>query len=91
MSSGYSDELTIDRIDPDGNYCPENCRWVTNKVQQNNLTTNHMLQYNGLNLSIAQWAEKCGIPYTTLLGRISRGWSVEKALTTPVKKNACTA
>ena len=46
-ANGYTDELTIDRIDPRGNYEPSNCRWVTQKVQQNNRTNNVRIAYNG--------------------------------------------
>lgn len=47
--NGYKENLTIDRIDVNGNYCPENCRWITNKEQQNNKRNNHIIEYNQKN------------------------------------------
>lgn len=86
MANGYHDDLTIDRRDNDGNYCPENCRWVTRKVQNNNKGNNHKLTYNGETHTMAEWAEITGISYGNIRNRISKlKWSVEKTLTTPTK------
>lgn len=83
MANGYKKGLSIDRIDNDGNYCPENCRWVTNKVQQNNKSNNHLLSFNGETLTMSQWADKTGISWQKIKDRITKlNWSVEKALTT---------
>lgn len=84
LSSGYSEHLTIDRIDVDGMYCPENCRWSTAKEQANNRTSNHTLTFNNETHTIAEWSEILNIPPKTLYKRIYDGWSVESALTTPV-------
>ena len=81
MANGYDDTLTIDRIDVNGNYEPSNCRWVSRKVQMNNTRRNHLITYNGKTQTIAQWAEELNIKQNTLLYRIRRGWSIEKALT----------
>lgn len=81
MTNGYSDELTIDRINPDGNYEPTNCRWVTVKEQQSNKRNNHLITYNGETHTAKQWSEIKGIKRTTLEERLKRGWSVQKTLT----------
>lgn len=84
LENGYRDGLTIERIDTNGNYCPENCRWATQKEQQNNRTNNRTITYKGKTQTIAQWAEETGIKYTTLWQRIYRyNWSIEKAMATP--------
>ena len=87
LENGYKDNLTIDRINPNGNYEPSNCRWVTQKVQQNNRRNNRLLTYNNETLTISQWSEKLGFKRSVIGQRINgMGWSVEKALTTPVRK-----
>lgn len=90
MANGYSDDLTIDRIDVNSNYCPENCRWATEKEQSNNKRNNHLLTYNGKTQTLQQWSNEVGIPEDTLLYRIQSGWALEYALTLPpnfTKKN----
>ena len=80
-----SDGMSLDRIDPNGNYCKENCRWATNYTQQNNKRNNTFVEYNGKVQTLAQWARELDINYDTLVDRISRyGWSAERALTTKV-------
>lgn len=86
MQNGYKDNLTIDRINVNGNYEPSNCRWVDMKTQNNNNRNNHKITYNNKTLTLAQWSIIYGIPYQTLATRLYRGWSIEKALTTPTKK-----
>ena len=85
LENGYQDNLSIDRIDVNGNYCPENCRWTTDKEQKNNTRRNHYITYNGKTQSMSKWAEELNISYTVLRARINRSkWSIEKAFTKPV-------
>lgn len=86
MSHGYQDGLTIDRIDVDGDYCPENCRWASVKEQQNNKRSNHIMRLNGVEHTISEWSEILGIKKTTIKERLNIGWSDEEALTVPVRK-----
>lgn len=87
VTHGYRENLTIDRIDVNGDYCPENCRWVTMKKQNNNKRNNMKISYNGETLTLAEWSEKLGIKEITLWHRIfAYGWAVEKAFETPVRK-----
>lgn len=78
-------ECTIDRIDDDGDYSPDNCRWVNQIVQSNNRLSNHTIEYNGEVHTITQWSKITGIRKDTLRRRIVvYGWSIERALTEPV-------
>lgn len=85
-ANGYADNLTIDRIDTNGNYCPENCRWADMVTQANNTSRNHLLEYNGEVHTLAEWSKLTGINYMSLKTRIRRGWSVERALTERANK-----
>ena len=86
IQNGFEENLTLDRIDVNGNYEPENCRWISQKEQMRNTRANHLLTYNGYTKTMADWAEITGIPYSTLKQRINKyNYSVEKALTKPVK------
>lgn len=87
ISHGYSKGLTIDRIDNNAGYSPENCRWTTYKVQNNNLRTNVFFEFEGERKTIAQWADITGFSPALIWQRIHRmGWPIERALTEPVHK-----
>lgn len=86
MANGYTEGLTIDRIDVNGDYCPENCRLATMKEQANNRRNNRLLTFRGDTHTLTEWAAITGISLYTLNSRLNQlGWSVERALSTPVK------
>lgn len=87
LERGYQKHLTIDRIDNNKGYSPDNCRWAERKSQSTNRRNNHYITYNGETKTLAEWARLLGIKRKTLSDRITRyGWNVEKALTTPTRK-----
>lgn len=77
LDNGYNDDLTIDRVNVDGNYEPSNCRWANWKEQSNNKRSNHYYTYQGVTKTIKQWSEDTGINHETLRYRIMQGWSEE--------------
>ena len=81
------DGFSIDRIDVNGDYSPENCRWADDVTQCNNRQFNFKVTFNGITETLRYWSEKTGINKSALYLRIHRrGWDVEKALTTPLRK-----
>lgn len=84
LKNGYSDDLSIDRINNNGNYEPSNCRWVDPVVQGNNRRTNQILEFDGERKTVKEWSDEIGMPDQTIYKRLEAGWSVEEILTTPV-------
>jgi hypothetical protein len=83
MGRRPSPELTLERRDNDGPYSPENCYWAPDAVQRRNKRSNHLLTLHGETLCLQDWAKKMGWTPSVISQRLRRGWSVEKALTTP--------
>lgn len=81
IDNGYSHELSLDRINTNGDYCPNNCRWITVNEQQRNKRNNRIIEYNGKKHCIAEWAELTGIPKQTIVSRLRYGWDVKDVLT----------
>lgn len=86
MDNGYKEDLTIDRIDVNGDYEPNNCRWVTNSEQQNNKRNNHIIEYYGQKYTISQLSKYLGVNTATLRNRIMQNWKQEE-LSLPTNYN----
>lgn len=84
MTNGYEENLTLDRIDVNGNYEPSNCRWADRTTQANNTRSNHLIEYDGKTQTIAEWSRETGIKQHTIIRRLGLGWSIERTLKTPV-------
>ena len=70
IKNGYKENLSIDRIDVNGNYCPENCRWADSFTQANNKRTNVFIEYKGILHTVAEWSRILDIKRTTLEKRL---------------------
>lgn len=86
LQHGYSPGLSIDRIDVNGPYSPENCRWVDRYIQMNNTRRNHFLEFQGERHTVSEWSRIVGISVRCLFSRLRRGWSIEDTLITPPKR-----
>lgn len=82
LENGYNESLTLDRIDVNGNYEPNNCRWISNLEQQSNRGNNRKITYKGETKALCEWARIYNLKWKTLQNRINDGWDIEKALTT---------
>ena len=87
IKNGYKKDLSIDRINVNGNYEPNNCRWATFDEQINNRTNTVKLEYNSIVKPLTEWAREYKIPIVTLKDRLKRGWNIERALTEKIHKN----
>ena len=83
LSHGYREDLTIERLDVNGDYTPNNCTWATYKVQANNMRSNHLVTIDGITMNLSEWAEYYGINVKTVRDRLLRGWDIKRALVTP--------
>ena len=89
IANGYEDRtenvLSLDREDNNKDYCPENCRWVTNKEQANNKTNNLKFTINGETKTLSQWVKEYNLDYKLVHSRVyNNKWDIERALNTPV-------
>ena len=84
MGERPSDKHQIDRIDNDGNYCPENCQWVTRDIQVKNKRNNHFITANGETLHLSEWARRLGCANGAILARIHQGMDEVAAVTKPI-------
>ena len=84
LQNGYTDDLTIDRIDNSKGYSPDNCRWVTTKKQSRNKSSNNLVSINGITKTLKDWCGVYNINYQTVQDRLRRKWEPVKALTTPI-------
>lgn len=78
--NGYNERLTIDRIDVNGDYEPNNCRWVDVKTQIRNRRNTWYITYKGKTKPLMEWCEILNLNYNTVQSRLNHGWSIEKAL-----------
>lgn len=86
MKEGYRDDLTLDRKDNNGNYCKDNCRWVSLKKQQNNRRDNRIVEYDGKSCTLSEFAETTGINYNSILTRLHAGLPFDEAIQIPEKE-----
>lgn len=77
-------KMTVERIDSNGPYSPENCRWASTREQHLNMRSNRRLEFDGRSLTVTEWEQEVGISRAAILRRLGRGWSVDRALTTAV-------
>ena len=87
INNGYKKDLTLDRIDVNGDYEPSNCRWATKEEQDNNRRTNRKITYNGETKTLSQWCRKYNINIVTFSDRLKSGMSIKEAFEKPVIKS----
>lgn len=84
LSNGYNDTLSIDRIDPNGNYCPENCRWASKSVQERNKRNTPLLVIDGIGRTATEWSEISGVSADRIRKRKKKGWDDKRAVFAPL-------
>jgi len=82
MGNRPSSKHSIDRIDNNGDYSPENCRWGNSDEQNNNQRTNRLVELNGVIKTVAQWARDANLTHSALTGRLNRWDDINKSITT---------
>lgn len=85
---GLKREWTIERRDVNGSYCPENCYWSNYTKQNNNKRNSRLIEYEGQFKTASEWGREKGFAPGTIIQRISNGWSIHRALNTPVAKQS---
>lgn len=89
IANGYDEnaehgKCTIDRIDVNGDYCPNNCRFVSNLIQQRNKRNNRFIEYKGIKLCVSDWEKRLNFSQGTIKTRIKNGWSIKQIIETPI-------
>lgn len=85
LKNGYSPELEIDRIDPDGPYSPDNCRWITKSENSKRSRRNRIFYHGGIGKTLNDWCKCLGLSYRTVNMRMHRGMSFEDAISKPTR------
>lgn len=91
MGERPNTEMFLERINNEGNYEPSNCKWATRSEQARNRRTNHLITYDNRTQPLIAWAEEIGISRLTLRSRLREQWTIERALTEPIRQRRSNA
>lgn len=86
MGTRPKEMTSLDRIDVNGPYSPNNCRWADQKTQNRNKRNNHTITHNNSSMCLSEWEEKLNFPEGLLKARLNLGWSESQAITMPHRK-----